>query len=81
MEVGLEFYGCVSLWQLNIFLIQILCLCMTFFCITFSCVFLVHSSECMTDLDSLTQYIREQEEEQERLQRGTICDVLQRFGI
>lgn len=52
-----------------------------FLCITFSCVFLVHSSECMTDLDSLTQYIREQEEEQERLQRGTICDVLQRFGI
>ncbi|XP_074609702.1 transmembrane protein 209-like isoform X1 [Acropora palmata] len=28
-----------------------------------------HSSACMTDLDSLTQYIREQEEEQERLQR------------
>ena len=47
----------------------------------FSCVFLVHSSECMTDLDSLTQYIREQEEEQDRLQRGSICDVLQRFRI
>ena len=81
IEVGLELKGLIFLWQLNIFLIQTLCLCMTFLCITFSCVFLVHSNECITDLDSLTQYMREQEEEQERLQRGTIYDVLPRFGI
>lgn len=31
---------------------------------------LVPSSDCMTDLNSLAQYFKEQEEEEGRLQRG-----------
>lgn len=36
---------------------------------------LVASGDCITDLNSLTQYLREQDEEGERLQRGPhTCD-------
>ena len=39
---------------------------------------LVPSNDCMTDLNSLTQYFREQEEEQERLQRGKVQSMFER---
>lgn len=46
------------------------------FCFVFLLFFnLVASGDCITDLNSLTQYLREQDEEGERLQRGPhTCD-------
>lgn len=45
------------------------------FCFVFLFLNLVASGDCITDLNSLTQYLREQDEEGERLQRGPhTCD-------
>ena len=59
----------------NLILIYVKPLCYFFFASI-----LVPSNDCMTDLNSLTQYFREQEEEQERLQRGKVQSMFERRG-